>query len=113
MIFDNKVMVTVRDFCNDCGGPYAECQFVIEDTTEERQKLIDQYVSSNERIHGYVEVFLDGSHDSVGIELASVDHEGPSYRTISIKTRTDIIQEMANEFMSDVESVNEMFGVEG
>ena len=112
MISDNKVMVTVIDFCNDCGGPYVEYQLVIEDTTEERQKLIDCYVSSNDRIHGDVEVFLNGSHSSVGIELASVDREGPSYRTIGIKTRTDIIQEMANEFMSDVEMVNEMFGVE-
>lgn len=112
MIFDNKVMVTVTDFCNDCGGSCVKYQLVIEDTTEERQKLIDYYVSGNDRIHGDVEVFLDGSHDSVGIELASVDHEGPSYRTIGIKTRTDIIQEMTNEFVSGVESVNEMFGVE-
>lgn len=112
MIFDNKVMVTVIDFCNDCGGPDVEYQFIIEDTTEERQKLIDDYVGSNDRVHGGLKGFLDGSHSIVGIELASVDHEEPSYRTISIKTKTDIIQDMTNEFIRDVEEVNEMFEVE-
>lgn len=88
-------------------GEVEECiyQFLINDTIENRQSLIDEFMS------GYImydEEFLSVEKDSVYCDIEG-DWDDPTYRSITIFTRDELIEIEHKSYIKSIETINNLF----
>ena len=84
--------------------------FLIDDTTEARQSLIEDY--QGDYAWGSEKDFIDGTKDEMSYALYGGDWDEPTGRTILITTYEEKLREIQAKFDNDVKNLKQKFNIQ-
>ena len=105
-----RLLVTIESTYGKHSGEEVDERFIIKDTREEREHLLDEWVWDKGNIQDNMEDFLSGKINSVYADLVGGDWDEPTGRYIFLQTKEEALEYEKDKYEGAVNSIEQFFG---
>lgn len=104
-----RLLATIESTYGKSSGVEVNERFIIKDTREEREHLLDEWVWDKDYIQDNMEDFLSGKINSVYADLVDGDWDEPTGRHIFLQTKEEALEYEKDKYEGTVESIEQFF----
>lgn len=105
----NKRLVSISVSYGKGDGEEVVEQFLIEDTLESREELLDDHMHMFSECYEKDE-FISGKTDVVYIQLDGGDWDDPTGKSIAIYGKDEMLADLERKYKREVDDVLKLFG---
>ena len=86
---------------------------VLEDTAENRAKMVEDNFWYESDVYESIEDFVNGNKDSIYGDLIGGDWDEPTGITITVQTKAEALSELETAYRKNVRAISRLFKREG